>query len=474
MAHYQGFGVNREGTFSHGTPEEQRVHNYKHICPPVSGTLGLPTAGGNPIIDDMQVRFPGPTGIGQFPLRTSEFKIFREVGLPLPAAVLSRVTARLGAAPKRGNALEMWIIAVNDVETYPSQPFRIVQDDYVRAIADNRSGPHTIHWHGIEPSTMNDGVGKHSFEISGGGGGGAGGGSFVYQLHPHQAGTFFYHCHKNTVHHFEMGMFGLMVVDPKAPLVQDGPTLTAPYAFGGPGYAAGRLDTDNPFNPAALNLVRYDQEKIWVADDMDSVWHDHEGTDPAHDHNQQACDPLDPMNPATFHVYGTGDHGLELNNFNPDVFAVSGAVLDYGIHGPGGNTGADGYLPYYFGTVDAPLLSVNVNVPQTGHQKVLLRFLNASYSIVDLRLPVPATVIAMGGFPLGATERTKYSRPYVLPPRTSLASISARRFELIIDTAQLGLTETLNSFGTLTYYDWIKGRPGGVRAKIQIPINITL
>src|SRR5262249_57771975 len=41
--------------------------------------------------------------------------------------------------------------------------------------------PHTIHWHGIEPSAINDGVGHCSMEIA----------HYTYQWQPNQIGTYF-------------------------------------------------------------------------------------------------------------------------------------------------------------------------------------------------------------------------------------------------------------------------------------------
>ena len=99
---------------------------------------------------------------------------------------------------------------------------------------NSSKGPHTIHHHGINPTTFNDGVGHVSFEAT----------EYTYQWQPHNPGTNFYHCHVNTVLHFEMGMFGLLIVDPPE----------------GPGFLA--------------NGERYQVERSWVADDIDPRWHD--------------------------------------------------------------------------------------------------------------------------------------------------------------------------------------------------------
>ena len=100
---------------------------------------------------------------------------------------------------------------------------------------------HTIHHHGIEPSWQNDGVGHISWDVDG---------VYIYQWRPHQAGSYFYHCHTNTVLHAEMGMYGAIIVDP-APNPND-PAGTKRVFAGGP---------------------TYDVEVVWACDDIDSSWH---------------------------------------------------------------------------------------------------------------------------------------------------------------------------------------------------------
>ena len=147
-----------------------------------------------------------------------------------------------------GNKIKIWAFTdtglplAQQKPTYPSPMMRVTQGQVVHTTLTTAKGPHTIHHHGIEPSTANDGVGHVSFEV---------GDQYTYQWKPSHAGTFFYHCHRNTVLHFELGMFGMLIVDP--PATADG---------------LKRLHQQSAtFDPV------YDVEKIWVADDMDPRWH---------------------------------------------------------------------------------------------------------------------------------------------------------------------------------------------------------
>jgi FtsP/CotA-like multicopper oxidase with cupredoxin domain len=148
--------------------------------------------------------------------------------------------------------------------SFPSPAIRVTEGQIVHTVFSN-SGMmwlHTIHHHGIEPSTENDGVGHYSFDVAG---------TYTYQWKAAHAGTYFYHCHTNTVLHAEMGMYGGLIIDPP----------------GGPGtlYSGGPT---------------YDQEVIWACDEFDSNWHN------------LAWDA------------GTCGADVGLNRLNPDYFIISG------------------------------------------------------------------------------------------------------------------------------------------------------
>ncbi|MBI2859043.1 MAG: multicopper oxidase domain-containing protein, partial [Chloroflexi bacterium] len=153
--------------------------------------------------------------------------------------------------------------------------------------------PHTIHWHGLEPTAINDGVGHCSMEL----------GEYTYQFQPNFIGTYFYHCHRNTVQHFEFGLYGLFLVEPPdtyfASIASTNPdgtvnlnsipighcrdgkrrvaaNLTRFVDF--PGFNMSPVDAPDPdgeflTDPHAMT-VAYDVEALWAFDDRDSVWSD--------------------------------------------------------------------------------------------------------------------------------------------------------------------------------------------------------
>jgi FtsP/CotA-like multicopper oxidase with cupredoxin domain len=171
-----------------------------------------------------------------------------------------------------GNTVEVWGFRDTDAGggmggmggPFPSPAMRVREGQIVHTrLHVGQMMVHTIHHHGIEPEYRSDGVGHLSWDVANG--------TYTYQWRPMQAGTYFYHCHTNTVLHAEMGMYGALIVDPPE----------------GPG-------------TAFHNGPTYDLEAFWVADDIDSSWH-------------------------TLPWWaGTCGGDVGLNDLNPDYFVITG------------------------------------------------------------------------------------------------------------------------------------------------------
>lgn len=90
--------------------------------------------------------------------------------------------------------------------TVPGPVLRATEGDLVRITLVNKGSlPHTIHFHGIHPASM-DGV----FELV------APGESFTYEFVARPFGVMPYHCHSMpTTQHIHNGLYGMMIIDPK-------------------------------------------------------------------------------------------------------------------------------------------------------------------------------------------------------------------------------------------------------------------
>ncbi|MBI4296332.1 MAG: multicopper oxidase domain-containing protein [Chloroflexi bacterium] len=357
------------------------------------------------------------------PLRTvsrDEFPVFNKHvcpptfgGGPIDPVTPTRRIARnllvnLDLELRDGAKIPIWIL--EDPEdpvggrVFPSKTVRTVEGDIVHARVGSLTNTHTIHWHGIEPTPMNDGVGKHSFEISG---------NFVYQFATNQVGTFIYHCHKNTGLHFEMGLYGAVIVDPKKPdTAEVGDVPAPPYPAGGPGFV-------RAFNPPN-HLVKYDVEALWVPDDIDTRWHRL-----GHDAFMQACNPDNPIAAENFTQDGI------LNDFRPDIFLLTGEARRI-----------DDDTPF-------EKAAINCKVGQT----VLVRFIDATYTVNEIRVGLPAKIVAEDGYPFGVPPRGQYSHPIDLAPGQPIRLTAAMRGDALIRPTSPGRFPV-----TIDYFHWITGK----------------
>ncbi|OGT97087.1 MAG: hypothetical protein A2X80_14145 [Geobacteraceae bacterium GWB2_52_12] len=325
--------------------------------------------------------------------------------LPTPDFIPNpdRVFARTNVAgselpvpyPTKAGALtvEVWgfvDLAGSSTSWFPGTTMRCKEGELVHSTLMPKKGTHTIHHHGIEPTAMNDGVGHSTFEVAGGG--------YTYQFLAPEAGTYFYHCHKNTVLHFELGMYGMFISDPN---VQG-----APFLDGGPG-AVYRGNT----------IRNYDKEAFWVFDDIDSRWHE----TVLNDHGVGAGVGGNGAG-AEFTTIGE-NNGVALHRFDPDFFLVSGVF-------------ADPNSPQRANLISDASVSPVVNRGQV----LLIRALNASYTVVTLKFPsqIDPEVIAMDGRTFGRAPFMTYSSPFRLSNQSRQLTFStASRWDLLIDTSSV-------------------------------------
>jgi FtsP/CotA-like multicopper oxidase with cupredoxin domain len=304
-----------------------------------------------------------------------------------------RQVADFGVTMADGTTLPFWGFKDPDISggdrVWPSKLIRVKQGQIVHCEFKPAKNTHTIHWHGIEPTPHNDGVGHTSFEVKS---------EYTYQWMPHQAGTYLYHCHKNTVLHFEMGMYGVLIVDPVGTGTAPNPKLAYdPW----PGDSADGIQAGAP----------YATESILVFDDIDPRWH-------TLDHNAGMC----------------GDD-VGLDRFEPKYFVISGV--------PNNKTQTDART--------AVKAKVGTNV--------LVRLANASYSCLGVKLPVDAWVVEIDGRPLRYNPgRGSYSKPYKIPANNEFELATAQRYALWIPNITAG---SHSITGTFRHWVTNKMHPGG-------------
>ena len=106
----------------------------------------------------------------------------------------------------------VWAFKANDgPPSVPGPILRVTEGQEIELTLDNTgmSMPHTFHVHGLRKTWENDGVPTTTGVQA------DPGESHTYTYTANQPGTHLYHCHYNTPWHMEMGMYGILRVDPK-------------------------------------------------------------------------------------------------------------------------------------------------------------------------------------------------------------------------------------------------------------------
>jgi len=94
----------------------------------------------------------------------------------------------------------------------PGPTLRVTEGDVVRVrFTNEHTSNHTLHFHGLNVPNEMDGVAYghlHHLEVKPGE-------THIYEFVADPAGTHMYHCHVNSPQHIDMGMVGVVIVEPK-------------------------------------------------------------------------------------------------------------------------------------------------------------------------------------------------------------------------------------------------------------------
>jgi FtsP/CotA-like multicopper oxidase with cupredoxin domain len=127
---------------------------------------------------------------------------------------------------KDGNTVKEYALTVEDVKfeifpgkvikgwgfngSIPGPTIRVTEGDIVKITLKNKTDTdHTIHVHGQKKRVVMDGVpyiGQKPVKK---------GESYTYEFIAGYPGTHWYHCHVDSAHHVDMGMYGAFIVEPK-------------------------------------------------------------------------------------------------------------------------------------------------------------------------------------------------------------------------------------------------------------------
>ena len=348
--------------------------------------------------------------------------------------------------------------------------------------------PHTIHWHGIEPTPLNDGVGHCSAEF----------GSTIYQWQPNFIGSYFYHCHRNTMQHFEFGLFGFLIIEPPdayfasvvnsdwttqsiptAPVTlnsipvgacTDGKFRTAANLedYNKSVSAAKRFDfkkgdpvwgvagpNDGPVVDPHAYTVAYDVEALWVMDDRDSTWSDIAN-------NAFDTFPQGGGTPGSDDNFHNNDNAFfAFNDFNADYWFVTSLPVT-AKRGGTANINPGFVIPP---SMNSGKSGMQVPVQASKNQTILLRVICAAYNKIRITYDMDIVIIAWDGRALGVPPFGLYNHAYVVPAGTPVTTSTARRYDALIKATQSGSFKAKCEF--------LDTRGGDVLVTVNIPIIVS-
>jgi hypothetical protein len=345
--------------------------------------------------------------------------------------------------------------------TYPGPTLRMPRGVIFNGdVSGKGPPPHTIHWHGMEPTPMNDGVGHCSAEL----------GHYTYQWQPNFMGFYFLHCHRNTMQHFEFGLFSALIfeapdayfasiasTDPVSGAVTlnnipighgrdgkrraacnlDDPITGLPKFTQFPGFNRNLVDAPDPgpgptdtqisfpTDPHAMT-VPFDVEALLVCDDRDSVWSDMASgaftTFPKHGTRPGFNDNFT-LNPGVNGFFA-------FNDFNADYWFITGVPV------PAAKGGTAAIPPNIVipAALNSGITGTQVSVNAKVGDTILVRILDAAYNCLRVTLPVNAVIIAWDGRALGVAPFA-HNESYLVPAGTPIDMAVGRRFDALVTSA---------------------------------------
>ncbi len=106
----------------------------------------------------------------------------------------------------------VWAFQADDRDpSVPGPIIRATEGTEMKITLDNTDGrrPHTAHFHGVQKAWKDDGVPTTSGVTVNAGE------KHTYTIPANVPGTHYYHCHFQTPRHIDMGMYGILRIDPK-------------------------------------------------------------------------------------------------------------------------------------------------------------------------------------------------------------------------------------------------------------------
>jgi FtsP/CotA-like multicopper oxidase with cupredoxin domain len=120
--------------------------------------------------------------------------------------------------------------------TSPGPEIHARQGQLVQVTLVNDNVPHgvTLHWHGVDVPNAEDGVAGVTQDAV------RPGHSHVYRFVAQDAGTYWYHSHQDGYDQVRLGLYGILVVAPRAPLADAVDTVAAVHTYDGRRTLGGR------------------------------------------------------------------------------------------------------------------------------------------------------------------------------------------------------------------------------------------